>query len=474
MVERAIGSLQSILQDSPWLSELAGILPLSALLDFIDVPRKLHMFQLVGGVPLWSWPVTPAGSRLLLSSNVKQQQPCLDQYGSSVSLVALDGRYGEHYFVSNPETFRLALRSHQAVTINNLHDNMAGAALREQNLEIIHVCRTIPHGPRKTIAGLVYESIHSTRFWAVSTVGWMAFLACLAATVVLRLYFALAFLALMPATGLVVHAMYGGRPRRLLVDDASAYNRLVVVAEHMNAADWIVVYGESTLVNSLLNRPLEASGPKPASSAIAGVLRVALRSLILGQWAMAIAAAATKNWNSFFICFWVVFSISTHAYLIPPTSLAKDWLRSCAKVKLRRYQTQVSSRRALLNTLVALNPDTFPETSAPQGLHGEDRTGFSKEGMRWIDPILKPTHSRTAWEGATREALEELSGLTPADLTSELYRSSEVNFLSAGWNSKYRGKECYWKKFITEGIYVAASIRRHDELFRRKVSENLS
>jgi hypothetical protein len=82
MLDKAIASLQAILNNNPWLPQVAGILPLSALLDFIDVPRKLHVFQLVGGVPLWSWPITPSGSRLFHNAT---QPPCLDRYGSSTT-----------------------------------------------------------------------------------------------------------------------------------------------------------------------------------------------------------------------------------------------------------------------------------------------------------------------------------------------------------------------------------------------------
>jgi hypothetical protein len=142
MFDRAIESLRSILANHPWVSEVAGILPLSALIDFVDVPLKLHVFELVGGVPLWSWPITPAGSRLLLSNKATQEALCLDRFGHSTGLVGLDGRYGEQYFVSSPETLRLVLESQHVVAVENEHENMKAQDLRAQNLEVVFVHRT--------------------------------------------------------------------------------------------------------------------------------------------------------------------------------------------------------------------------------------------------------------------------------------------------------------------------------------------
>jgi hypothetical protein len=470
MTDRAIHTLNSTLEQYPWLPQLANILPLSALLDFINVPSKLHVFQLVGGVPIWSWPITPAGSRILLASK-PTEPPYLDCYGNSVSLVALDGRYGDHYFITSPETFRVAVDSVRPERVHNLHPNMNDEDLRFQQLEVIHVTRIKANYKDKTIKSaartLMWQrflpdhwSAHSSKFWIVSFAGWVTLGAIVVATILLRLYIATAFLALMPATGFIVYAMYGTRPRRLLVNDASAYNRLVVVAEHMNSTHWTIVYGESTLVNSLLNRPLEPINPKGASPKLHGNLQFLLSVLILGQWAMAIAAAATANWNSFFLCFWVFFCIVIHSYILPPTVQVKDWLKSCAKVELQRYQTQVSSRRALLNTIVALNPDTFA-VKFGEKLNNkiEDRTQLFQEGMRWIDPILKESDSRTRWEGATREALNESSKFSLEELATDARHCNEANQLSSEWNRKYQGRECYWKKFIPEGIYVAAKIR---------------
>jgi hypothetical protein len=73
MFEAAVSKLNDILTRHSWVGELAGILPLSALIDFIDVPRKFHVLQLAGAVPLWNWPVTPSGSRILLSKRIRKR-----------------------------------------------------------------------------------------------------------------------------------------------------------------------------------------------------------------------------------------------------------------------------------------------------------------------------------------------------------------------------------------------------------------
>lgn len=91
MTARAHASLSALLQNYPWVSELAGILPLSALIDFIDVPGILHVFELTGAIPLWCWAITPSGSILLSETNVDRS--CfLDQFGKSPSLTCVRGQ----------------------------------------------------------------------------------------------------------------------------------------------------------------------------------------------------------------------------------------------------------------------------------------------------------------------------------------------------------------------------------------------
>jgi hypothetical protein len=473
MFEAVISGLNDILHKHRWVEELAAILPLSALIDFIDVPKKLHIFELAGAVPLWSWPVTPAGSRLLLSDKHTQRTCCLDRYGSSVALIALDGYYGDQYTASNPETIRLCLSSQRPRTIKNGHENMSGEDLRIQNLELVHVSR-LQHKnqlqPAQSWLRRVFLDpwwMYSCEYLMVSAIGWIMLLGTIVMSGILQCYLSLAFLVAVPVTGSVVFSLYGSTPRRLLVEKVSAYNRLIVVAEHMNTVDWIVFYGESTVVNSLLNRPLEPTGPQ-MSRAASVPLRMVLRILILGQWGLVLGAAALKDWNAYFITLWIAFCIFSHAYLIPPRMEANDWMESCAHIRLERYQTQLSSRRALLNTIMALNPDTFSWSKPKQQ---EDRTKLCEGAMRWVNPVLAPGYSRTKWEEATRAAMDEAAERYSAEtLASSMWQSKKGHVLSSKWNDAYpTGEENYWKPFILEGIHMAAKIKRQAKLPGRGV-----
>ncbi|KAF6224655.1 hypothetical protein HO173_012927 [Letharia columbiana] len=461
MFKAAVSGLAAILERTSWVRELAGILPLSALIEFIDVPQKLHILELSGAVPLWSWPVTPAGSRLLLSNNHLQQSCCLDAFGSSVGWIGLDGRFGDQYTVISPETIRLCLSSKRPRTIENSHKNMAGKNLRVQNLEIVHVCRLEGQKPREPSEFWLYHLfldpwwMYSRGYLAVSVFGWIALLGTIIMSCILQCYLALAFLVIVPLTGSVVLLIHGSRPRGLLIEHNSPYNRLIVTAEHLNATNWIVFYGESTIVNSLLNRALELRGPKMPGGYF-GLLRKFLRISILGQWALALGAASTKDWNAYFISFWIAFCIFSHAYLVPPRLEAKDWMKTCAHIQLERYQTQLSSRRALLNTIMALNPDTIYRDADTQQ---DDRTNLYEGAMKWIDPILQSGPSRSRWEEATRKAMNEAERFSAEEMTSG-------NFLSAEWKTTciHQGREEYWSEFIPEGIYMAAKIKEDTKL----------
>ncbi|KAI1206346.1 uncharacterized protein F4807DRAFT_236774 [Annulohypoxylon truncatum] len=450
MFESAIEGLNATLNQISWVSELAGILPLSALIEFIDIPPKLHIYQLAGSAALWNSPITPAGSRLLLSDDNFLQPHCyLDRYGNSINLLGLDGRYGSRYYVSSPETIRLCIQAHRARVIENSHENIRGDDLRLQNLDIIHVSRLQPREhqvPKLTRFGHVFP--RSPRMRLAHLLGWIVLLAMIVMSVILRTYLSFTFLILMPVTGGVLFALHGSNPRGLLVHKATRWNRLILVAEHENTTDWVAFYGEATILNSLINRPLKPLGSvqKPASYIS---LRVALRVLILGQWALALGAAATKDWNAYFITFWISFCIFMQAYVMPPERGAKEWMKSYAGIRIERYHTQLSSRRALLNTIIALNPDSF---SLRPGTQQEDRSRFSSEAMKWIDPILGVTSGRERWEEATLKAMNH----------AVKDEGQEGKSSRAEWEEEY--KKDFWAPFIMEGIYMADKIKEQANL----------
>jgi hypothetical protein len=466
MFDIAIERLNAILVDHPWASELAGILPLSALIEFIEVPSKLHIFQLSGATPLWSWPITPAGSRLLLAHDHPLHENCyLDHFGNSTGLLGLDGRYGDRYILSNPATVRLALDANQPRNISNAHANMARDDLRLQNLEVVHVERRPARGQRKACQPTFFPDflwMSSARYLRVSAFGWILWLAMGVMSVILQTWLSLAFIVMMPVTGVVVFTIYGNNPRRLLVNTTSDFNRLIVVAEHENTANWKVFLGESTILNSLLNRPLELTGSR-SWLAYLPLLRTILRASILGQWSLALGAASLKDWNAYFITIWIIFCISVHAYVIPPPQEAKYWCESSAGIQIKRYTTTVSSRRALLNTIIALNPDTF--TWMPK-LGPEDRTKFQDGAMKWVDRILERGSSRTKWEQATLKAMNQ----APRQFSLEgpaVNITPDTDFPNKEWKAEY--KDDYWMPFIHEGIYMAALIREKANLPGRRV-----
>lgn len=468
--QAAINSLASILRRSTWAGELAGILPLSALIDFIEIPPKLHILELAGAVPFWSWVITPAGSRLLLAKPKKlASRDCYqDRFGNTTALEVLDGRYGERYFAKNPETLRLVLGAYPIVEVENNHKNMAsqGADLRIQNLEVVYVSRrnhNVKSGSSRPLWRQVLVDpwrITSPLYLATTLLGWILFIGSVIMSAFFQTWISFAFLLLIPVTGMVVFCLYGSQPRRLLVEKKSEYIRLLLVTEHMNSADWLVIYGESTIVNSLLNRPLEPDGLS-LSPAMTMVFRFLLRLMILGQWGLVLGAAATKDWNSYFVCFWISFSIFSQAYLITPQRGAKAWSELQANLKLQRYGTRVSTRRTMINTIVALNPDTF---SFDEEAKVPNMTEFNNEGMKWVDPILTPSNNRTMWEEATLKAMVEDQ--------QQLAASDPDSFPSPGWNAKYADpKTCYWREFIPEGIYIATKIKKAAKLPNRKTTE---
>jgi len=115
---------------------------------------------------------------------------------------------------------------------------------------------------------------------------------------------------------------------------------------------------------------------------------------------------------------------------------------------MQRYRTHLSSRRTLLNTIMALNPATFPlDLKTGQN----DLFCFRKEALKWINPILEPGAGRTRWEEASLKAMRE-----------EREQSPKSPFPSDHWRREY-GKD-YWNPFILEGIEIAARIRLEAKL----------
>ena len=129
------------LPDIPgWTQQLAGILPLLALIEFIDVSVKLHLYELTGLIPLWNWPITPAGARLLLSSEDTYNACYLDRPSRSAVLHCIDGKYGDLYPCIALTTTRLCLYTKpDVVLVPNESPNCTTTAARKQQLTVVHM-----------------------------------------------------------------------------------------------------------------------------------------------------------------------------------------------------------------------------------------------------------------------------------------------------------------------------------------------
>ena len=239
--QATVDSLSGIFERHARVGELAGILPLSALIDFIEIPPKLHTLELTGAVLLWSWAITLSGSRLLLAKQEKfASQGCYkDRFGNTVALKVLDGRYSERYFASSPETLRLMLSAYPITKVVNDHVNMAGLDfdLRTQNLEVVYIKRrdlNITSRSHPLWDQILINSLRNALYLYLFTnfLSWILLICTVIMSAFFRTWISFAFLLLIPVTGIAVFCLYRSQPRRLLVEKESSYVRLLVVTEH--------------------------------------------------------------------------------------------------------------------------------------------------------------------------------------------------------------------------------------------------
>ena len=167
---------------------------------------------------------------------------------------------------------------------------------------------------------------------------------------------------------------------------------------------------------------------------------------------VAIAAAALQGWDAFIIAFWIAISILSRTFVFSEERTVFEWVQQYANVKLSRYRVPLSSRRTLLSTIVALNPDTFPLVAR------SDVTDYSllwdgalNGPLKWIDPILKDSKDRQEWLKALRLALKENEvGLD----SSEVWRKNPPT---------------WWESSIDEGIQICDEIKAKPGFTGRKV-----
>lgn len=426
----------------PWVASLANILPLSALVDFLDVPRTLHIFQLSHSVPLWCWSVTPYGSRFIFSQGAAAaptDQCCLDEFGRTPGLLCVDGRYGDCYPAMSPETLRMCVDTLKPIPIKNNHANMKREDIRPHTLDIIHVQRRRPPKGAE-------QRRPPSLLWA-SALGWVLLGGLLVACGLTQCWWAFSFLTVIPFTGLLISQVQVSGPRRLALRNGEGgdYNRLVLAAKHMNETKWVIFYGESTVVNSLLNWPLRKT-TSTAGPRVRQAFQIILRLLILSQWILAIAAAALSGWDAYVVSLWVLVCIFAHTTLFSAAHTMPDWMRRFARISMTRYQTQLSSRRALLNTVLALNPDRLSQSWA--NLNGHHEVEPSNEGLAWVDHILKGGIDRVRWIQCSHNAVEEWQQHGTLHAWRQQYKLDETT-------KRYPN---YWVPFVEEGIEVGAAI----------------
>ena len=352
-------------------ANVAGILPLSALIDFTDAEQTLHSYQLSGRGMLWNWVITPACARLLLSHD-GIRACCLDQSGAVPTLNCLDGRWGDSYPCSSPSTIRACvgvavLRKLDLPLFN-------GGGDRPQRLRIL----LVSPAERKENSGLFGDRITKCGwYWAmVSLSGLVLFLAVLVATVLTKLYIATSYLTVLPLTGLVIRGSYGHRARRIAKLEPSPYRRLVVATDNFNGDEWTAFIGPNWLVNPLLNKSLNQINPPTHLRLLQWLLRI----LVAFQWGLTVIACGYQDWNAFVVFGWIALCALTSSFVYGEHASAKSWLQSNG-LRLERKDVVLSCRRSMLSLLMALNPDRTAKTST-----------------RWINPILAQSDDRDAWE----------------------------------------------------------------------------
>lgn len=372
-----------------FFGNVAGILPLSALLDFTDAEQTLHSYQLSGrGLP-WNWIVTPAGSRLLIS-NDGTRACCLDRTGAGGTLHCMDGRWGDAYPCSNPSTVRTCMDVAKSKRINLPSASYPDGGDRPQRLRIIRASlaeeREIKSPLIRALSRLLGRRI--TRFgwhWVmVCTCGWLVYFSALAGTLLSGLYVSSAYLVVLLCTGIVVRFSHGHRARRIQNLAPSIYSRLIVATDNLNGNDWTAFIGPTSLVNPLLNKPLYQIDPPTHLP----WLRFALHILIMSQWGLTVVACAFQDWNAYVVFAWIALCACISTWVFGEQGSTKSWLRSNG-VRLEKVEVELSCRRSMLSLLVALNPD--------------------RKATQWIDPILAKSEDRAAWEAALQLCLDKES-----------------------------------------------------------------
>lgn len=389
---------------SGWLSNTAGILPLSALIDFTDVVKKLHSYELSGRGLLWNWPVTPVGARLLLSDVDRSNACSLDHVGETPPLHCIDGRWGDQYPAHSAFTIRTCVSQTKKSFECGIID--PSVAARPQKLQVIYVLQDevvneetaelgAEEGKRgggisekdlgntRSLTMKILQGIdkHGRKWFAISLIGWFFWCLVLAISLLAGLYIAASYLVVLVFTGFVIRYSHGHTARKLLDRKPSKFLRMVVLCDSMNGNDWVVFIGGHRVVDSLLNKPYYKPEPIP----IPRIIRNLTRLFVIGQWGLTTVACGFQDWNAIVISAWIALCAFTSSRIYTEQNSVHGWLKA-NRVVLNKAEVTFGTRRAMLSALVALNPD--------------------RKSTKWIDPILAPSGDRKSWEEALIEKLE--------------------------------------------------------------------
>ncbi|KAI6777793.1 uncharacterized protein J7T54_005805 [Emericellopsis cladophorae] len=166
----------------------------------------------------------------------------------------------------SPEAVQLSIASVPAESVENPHPKMAGSDLWVQNLELVYVN---------------FDPL--LRYMATNAFGCIHWLGIITMSGILWAYLSLVAFLVVPATGCVVFFLYGLHLRELLVSESlhgHNFNRLILIAEHLDAAHLTFFYSDSMVLSSLKqcrHEPQHPTAPLPTF-----FLRILLQLLILG------------------------------------------------------------------------------------------------------------------------------------------------------------------------------------------------
>ncbi|KAK2462363.1 hypothetical protein APHAL10511_005669 [Amanita phalloides] len=383
---RAILKLPS-LPDGTAQGRLAGLLPLSPLIDFTDVVKMLHFYELSGRNIAWNWPMTPAGARLLLNHCTSDEnEVCLlDANGRTPSMHCIDMRWGDHYTCANSYTVRSCIKN--AFISKSIIPETTEKHFRRQKLNVVRIFNdSALSRDVDAESGCVRAYRDTWKLIVFRIGGWAIWLAGIVLSMLCACPLTFGYLLALAVSGFFVKFVFGHRPRPLSAGNKGKFwRRSVVVAEHMNETEWTIFIGDSTIVDSLLNKPLLPAQPntlrRVAFFGQFSLLKLSLKFIVAAQWGLLIAASILQTWDALLIAVVLMFCACVTTFIFRPEVSLDSWLRSNG-AGLEKLTVTFSGRRSMLSAMVAINPD--------------------RGRMGWIDPILKTSNDRSPWELALK------------------------------------------------------------------------